>query len=203
VDSCSAAPVAAKRDRLVRNELPVERQPEIRAVVPDRRARGLVDLVDLMCDSDGEAERSGFPIEEPVAKIAGDPLPGQLASIVEAGNAVDVVSGKGAPQLDANVLVGYEFQFKLFVARAVSPALYAKASGGLALKFALADSASVGANHEGKRMLGIDAFGANAVRRQHGETRKRRSDCCCADTCTEEHPDSAGVVGVNGKRQRR
>jgi len=171
--------------------------------VPGGRARGLVDLVGLMSDGDGEAKRRGVPIEKPGAKINGDTLSGELAAIVKAGNTVDVVSRKRAAQLNANVLGGNEFHLELFAGGTISPALSAKAPGRLALKFALSDIAGVGADHEGKQMLGIDTFGTNAIRKQHPETRKGRPDVRCADTCTDKHPDSAKPLGVKGKRQHR
>jgi len=147
-----------------------------------------------MAEGHSEAERGGFPIEKPVAEINGDTLPSQLAAIVKAGNAADVVRRKAASQLDPKIPKGDEFQFELLVPRAVSSALLAEASGGLALKFALAGVASVGADHEGKQMLGVDALGMNAACERQGETYERRPDSCCDDSCADGHPDSEEVV---------
>jgi hypothetical protein len=63
-----------RRDRLVRNDLAVERQHDIHPVMPGRGPRGFVKLVGLMFDGNGEAERRSLPIKEPVAKIEGAQL---------------------------------------------------------------------------------------------------------------------------------
>ncbi len=93
-------------------------------------------------------------------------MPGQLATILEIRNAVDIMSRKGASDLDTKILGGDEFQFEFLTDRPVAAAALGKAPGRLALEFALAGVAHIGSDHEAKNMLGIDAFGMHAVREQ-------------------------------------
>ena len=128
-----------------------------------------------------QAERRCVPVEKPVAQVQRSALPGQLAAILETGNAVDVMGREGASDLDTEILGGHEFQFEFLVDRPVVSAALGKSSGRLALEFALAGIADIGADHEAEDMLGIDAFGANAGREQRGEDTRRSPEIICTD----------------------
>ena len=84
------------RNAEVRNQFTIERQREFRPVIADHRGRGLIKTIRMALHRKGQTEWGGVPIEKSVPQIQRNTLPGKLAVIVEAGNAVDVVSCKPA-----------------------------------------------------------------------------------------------------------
>ena len=76
---------------------------------------------------------------------------------------------------------GHEFQFEFLTDRPITTAAFGKSPRRLALKFALAGAADIGADHEAKQMLGVDAFSVHAVRQQHRKTHDRGSKRFCID----------------------
>src|SRR6202023_1065478 len=125
--------------------------------------------------------RSHMPVQEPVAEIHGNTLPGQLAAILEIRNAVDIVGRKAGPHLDAKIPDGYKFQLEFLTDCPIATAAFGKSSGRLALEFAFAGAADIGADHEAKQMLGIDAFGVHAIRGERRKTHDRGSKRFCID----------------------
>src|ERR1700730_10093994 len=75
-------------------------------------------------------------------------------------------------QLNSKIPCGHELQFEF---RVVASGILCETPGGLALEFALADVADVGADHESEQMLGIDASSVSAGGKQRGKRRIRQS----------------------------
>ena len=82
-------------------------------------------------------------------------------------------AGKCASDLDPEIPDRHEFQFEFLTEGAIFAAVLAEPPGGLALEFALADIADIRADHESEQMLGIDALGMRADRKQ----RRKAQDC--------------------------
>jgi hypothetical protein len=76
---------------------------------------------------------------------------------------------------------GHEFQFEFLTDCPITTADFGKSPGRLALEFAFAGASDIGADHEAKQMLGVDAFGVHAVRQQRRKTHDRGSKRFCID----------------------
>src|ERR1700730_13096898 len=75
-------------------------------------------------------------------------------------------------QLNSKIPCGHELQFEF---RVVASGILCETPGGLALEFALADVADVGADHESEQMLRIDALSVRAGGKHRGTPRDGRS----------------------------
>jgi hypothetical protein len=90
------------------------------------------------------------------------------------------VTGKSASHFDPEIPEGHELQFELLTDGAVAAAIPGKPTGRLALEFAFAEIADIRADHEGEDVLGIDALGMSARRKQYGEAQDGRPERFCA-----------------------
>src|ERR1700738_2874935 len=90
-------------------------------------------------------------------------------------------------QLNSKIPCGHQLQFEFLSGRAVASGILRKTPGGLALEFALADVADVGADHESEQMLGIDAFSVSAGGKQRGKPRNGRSHRLCTNSHSQSH----------------
>src|SRR5258707_678498 len=120
------------------------------AVVRNYGAGGFIDAAEMVLDSECQAKGRRISIQKPVAQIKGNTLPGQLASILKTGCALNVMGREGASDLDPEIVDRHELQFEFLVDRSIVIATFGKSSGRLALEFALADVANVSADQEAK-----------------------------------------------------
>ena len=80
--------------------------------------------------------------------------------------------GKAAAELDAKIVDRDRLQFELLLDCAVASGTLGKPPRGLALEFELTHLADIGADHEAKDMLGVDAFGRHVTRKQRASARQ-------------------------------
>src|SRR5262249_19774565 len=93
-------------------------------------------------------------------------LPGGLVSIIETRDRIDVVGCERRYDFDTEIFDRHEFQLELVIGGLASAAVLGKPTRGLGLEFALAGIAHVATDHEAIDVLGVDAIGMTASRRQ-------------------------------------
>src|SRR5260370_3965146 len=97
-----------------------------------------------------QTERRRIPVEKPVAKIDGNTLPSQLATILKTGDAIDIVRRESASDLDPEIIGGPELPIEFLVDRPLVTARLGKTSDGLSLAIALAAPGHLVTAHECK-----------------------------------------------------
>ena len=85
-----------------------------------------------------------------VAQIERAALQGQLPAILEARHAADIMRGEIAADLDAEIPERHQLELELLAKAAIRASIPAEPPRCLALEFALAERADIGADHEGK-----------------------------------------------------
>src|SRR5260370_12702775 len=100
-----------------------------------------------------QTERRRIPVEKPVAKIDGNTLPSQLATILKTGDAIDIVRRESASDLDPEIIGGHQLQFEFLVDRPLVTAHPGKTSGGLPLEFTFARPAPIRTHHVAKSVF--------------------------------------------------
>src|SRR5690242_19855206 len=98
------------RDRVVRDQVALQRQPELGLEIPYRGPGDIVDAAELAFDGECQPEGRAVPIQEFVAQINRNALPGQLPAVFEVWNGTNVVPGESATDLDPEIFYRHEFQ---------------------------------------------------------------------------------------------
>src|SRR5262249_49331228 len=137
-----------RADREIRDDLAIEGKREIGAVAAPLCARRLVDAVAMGLGSDCEPERGALAIEKAIAQVERDALEIQLSPIVDVRDAGDVIQRDGAADLDAEVRQRHDLDLGLLTDGAIRASALPEAARRLALKFAFAEIADIGADHE-------------------------------------------------------
>ncbi|WP_296512338.1 hypothetical protein [Rhodopseudomonas sp.] len=99
-----------------------------------------------------------------------------MAAILETRHATDIVRRKSGSHLNSKIPGGHELEFEFLAEGAIGSTGLAESPGGLALEFALAEVADIGADHESEQMLRIDVFTAHIDRNQREQARNCRPE---------------------------
>ncbi|MGY4462373.1 hypothetical protein [Bradyrhizobium sp. LB13.1] len=115
--------------------------------------------------ADGHAERRVLAVEQAITQVERGALKIELATIIDIGDAGDVVQASDAADLNAEVRQRHDLDLDFLREGAIGPSAFAESPRRFGLEFALTGIADIGADQKAEDVLGIEAlFGADARR---------------------------------------